>query len=404
MQKEQIILEAVFQDKTGTAFKTIQTSMQNLQNGMTKTTSVVNGFNKTGEQTQNTITKLTPTIKRFKMEWLGVMFAGMALTRIFGGMIRQQMQLWGLSQGFSAMIQVVMIPIMEMLSDVLWPIIDFFMNLPEPIQKAIGIFILLATIFGIILFVGGQIALAVQSIGMVFSSVFGGLGAVVSGGLAALAPFLLIIGVIIILIVGIYLAWKENFMNIRNNIQNFIEGFKRWFQGIVDIVKGILKVIKGIFTGDFNLIKEGIMQIFKGLWEWLTGGFKAAFNMIVIIIKGAIKIILNVIEVVINSIIWLINAIGWVAGKVGKLFGGSGKSAWNIPEIPSFATGGVMPHTGLAYVHKGETITPANQTNNSPNIVINANVSRDYDVRRLADEIKKYLTTDYERVTKGRTI
>ena len=27
--------------------------------------------------------------------------------------------------------------------------------------------------------------------------------------------------------------------------------------------------------------------------------------------------------------------------------------------IPSFATGGVMPHTGLAYVHKGETITPS---------------------------------------------
>ena len=47
---------------------------------------------------------------------------------------------------------------------------------------------------------------------------------------------------------------------------------------------------------------------------------------------------------------------------------------WN--ELPlSFQHGGIMPYTGMAYLHKGEQIIPSNQTTMG-NITININIDR----------------------------
>jgi hypothetical protein len=105
--------------------------------------------------------------------------------------------------------------------------------------------------------------------------------------------------------------------------------------------------------------------------------------------------------IIYNAIKVIIDGIGWIVGKIGGLFGGTGQPAW---KMPSFQTGGIMPETGLAYLHKGERVTPANEVNNSPNmnITINANVSSDYDVRRIAEQIKQYWVSDFERLTQRR--
>ena len=89
-EKAQIILELIGQDSsTQKVFKTMNVSMKNLKSGMTETTTVINTQNKRGEIMSSTYKKLTPTVKKFKMEWLSVMFAGMALTRVFGGVNEQ---------------------------------------------------------------------------------------------------------------------------------------------------------------------------------------------------------------------------------------------------------------------------------------------------------------------------
>ena len=46
--------------------------------------------------------------------------------------------------------------------------------------------------------------------------------------------------------------------------------------------------------------------------------------------------------------------------KMGGIIGGDGASL--APFVGSYANGGVVPRDGLAYVHQGETITPANTT------------------------------------------
>ena len=45
-------------------------------------------------------------------------------------------------------------------------------------------------------------------------------------------------------------------------------------------------------------------------------------------------------------------------------------------------------------LHKGETVVPTTQGGGfSPTVNINANIASDYDVRRLAEELKRYWVT-----------
>lgn len=59
------------------------------------------------------------------------------------------------------------------------------------------------------------------------------------------------------------------------------------------------------------------------------------------------------------------------AKKVGGIITGGWRGGGNIPGVPFFQEGGVMPQTGLAYLHKGETVVPENKS--VGNITVNIN-------------------------------
>lgn len=337
--------------------------------------------------------------RRFKMEWLSIMFAGMALERVFHGIVKSQMDLYGITQMTSDMWTIVMAPAMDLVSQGLYDIIDKIMQLPESTQMTIGLIVLGGDVFAKIVGALGQIFLAIMGLKMLFPGlvaavaragggmlgIFKAIGAVFAG---LSATFLIVAAIIVAVLIGMYLAWKTNFLNMKETVQNFIDGIKQWFHGIIEIVKGVLMIIKGIFTGDFTLIKDGIVKIFKGLWDFLVGGFKAAFNLIAGIIKGALMIVYNIIKVLIDGVIWLVNAIGKVAGKKTDII---------KFRMPTFQQGGIMPYTGIAYLHAGEKVIPKNQVNSSestivfsPTVNLNASVSSDMDVRDLASKLNYY--------------
>jgi len=78
--------------------------------------------------------------------------------------------------------------------------------------------------------------------------------------------------------------------------------------------------------------------------------------------------------------------IGRVSNFFGGFFGGFGGSV-SSGIIPSFQTGGVMPHDGLASLHKGETIIPANQ---SGGVTVNIGVVQGLD----AEDISRALSNE----------
>jgi len=65
--------------------------------------------------------------RRFKMEWLSIMFAGMALDRAFGGLMRTQMQLFGVTEMMSSAWTVVLLPIMELITPLIYLFYIFWM-------------------------------------------------------------------------------------------------------------------------------------------------------------------------------------------------------------------------------------------------------------------------------------
>lgn len=370
----------------------------------------------------------TRTSGRMTGAYLSLMFTGMALTRVFGGMVKSVLDTLGVTEMFQATLLVVLLPAMEMILPFLFWLMDWFMNLPEPVQKVIGIIVILIAIIGGILTVIGMVGTfmaggfgligpILQTIGSVFmwfvNLIWGAIMWVWTGVLApfigwvatalgvgfgtAAAIILAVIAAITAIIFGAIEAWKNNFLGFKDAVIGIWESVKQIFTGLGQFFSGVWSVIVGIFTGNFDKIKQGFSKMGEGIKNIFIG-----------IANYVINTMNQLVSLLISSLAQIVRAIQWV----WNLIPGHKKATWyqdimamgaNKQLIPSFAEGGVMPHTGLAMVHKGETITPAGQNiNTAPTINIQASISNDYDVRRLADQLSKYWVNDMERVSKGR--
>ena len=385
--------------------KTLETNFK----VMTKSGQVVDKISTKNKDLANMFRKTNLQARRFKFEWLSIMFAGMALSRTFGGLIKTQMQLWGVTEGLSSMWTIIFLPLMEKITPVIWALIDAFENLPEGVQSAIGGLILFLAALGGIMLVAGQFMLFLGGLKLLAPALFGKLAVAAAGFLSVgLLPIIVAIAIITAVIVGIWLAWKSNFMNIRKNIASFIEGFKQMFSGIIQIVKGVLNIIKGIFTGDFELVKKGVIGVFKGIWNYLAGGWKAMGNLIVIIFKGIGKLVYNVFKVLIDGILWGINLLIKGYNKIVPKFLEINPIEF---KMPSFQTGGLVAETGPALLHAGEKVIPkgrggsgSGETIFSPTVYITAQINNEMDIRVLASKLNEYWARDFERIAQGRGI
>ena len=247
-------------------------------------------------------------------------------------------------------------------------------------------------------------------------------------------------------------------------VKNFFNGLLTFFKGIFLIIKGIFLGDWGIILDGVKALFVGLGESIWGILKMVVTGCTAIFIGIVRIVWSVIKLILapfiwlynklvghSIIPDIINGIIdWfkklpsaIWNAVKGIPGKIFnswknivikiidafrgigkkiadkfvdmipnwmlKIFKGGVTIAGKIGSMFGFADGGVVPgpkgKPTIAMVHGGETITPPGRGMvSSPNITINANISSDYDVRRLADELKRYWTEDFERVSMSRGI
>lgn len=123
-----------------------------------------------------------------------------------------------------------------------------------------------------------------------------------------------------VLVAGIYLIWK-NWDQVmawmvglwENNIAPFFQGIGAWFSGIWTGM-----------TDGFKAAWGGISSWFSNLWDGIIGIFKGYVNTYVWVFNKIIDAV--------NSV--SIDIPEWVPGIGGNSFG------VNIPNIPTFATGG----------------------------------------------------------------
>ena len=461
--------------RLGLTLKETKMAMDRLGYSISRTGQVMDSVGTSVRNFERDVGRTAAQMRPFRMELLSVMFAGMAMQRAVTGLMRKSTEWTGVWEILSTALGLLFLPIALDLLDWALAFLDWVETLDPETKKLFGIFAVGAGILGTLAMVFGQVGLALMGLGQLFPGIVSnikatggvlkglslsfkslpkiimGFGKSILGVFAGLsAPILIIIAIITAAIIGIFLAWKENFWNIREVVGVFVEGIKNLFGGLIDILMGIWDIFMGFITGDSQRVLEGIKRIFSGFFTKIIPGlFKVIVGAIGALFIGLVKIVWNIVKVLLSPFMWLadklvghsiipdmVNAIIdwflWLPKKIIQGFKNLANLIKNalmdiIPDwmidifkkgisigssvfgaakglLGSFQTGGIVPQTGPYMLHKGETVVPTGQgtTNNlgtTNNIVVNANVSRDYDVRRLADKLNRYLVQDYNRLS-----
>jgi phage-related minor tail protein len=136
---------------------------------------------------------------------------------------------------------------------------------------------------------------------------------------------------------------KTQFDNIVNIVDNVIAKVTEKFpaignvlQGVRDSLQPIIDSIKGIFGG----LTDFVTNVFSGNWKGAWESVKSIFSNIFDGLAGIIKIPLNAVIGIVNKVISSINGVGFTIPDWVPIVGGKAFSL-NIPEIPTFAQGGI---------------------------------------------------------------
>jgi len=385
----------------GTSAKYLQKELKDLNLVFTKERELYDVINDKVVSLRKGLYKAAQRAKRFKFEWLTIMFAGMALDRVFGSIIRKQFELYGVTEMTGAAWTEVMAPVMDLLTPALYKLLEVFMDLPEPLKFVIGTVVIFGAILGKVAGTIGAFMLPytlLASRGITIASVFGTLGsklaalgklfpAVGSTALHGIGAIIAIIGGLILIVKGVYNVIKakvEGIGQIIMGVGAILFLFIGWWAAIPTVVGFVVWAIlkycgkaRDFVISVFNYIKRA----FSAVKDFIVAGFKkikeALLNLfpnwMLSLLKGGFKII---------------------GGFGRKILGG---------VLGGFQHGGVVPKTGPYILHRGETVIPAGATY-APSITVYATVSSEYDVRKLASQLNRYWVEDFERLTKSRGI
>lgn len=163
----------------------------------------------------------------------------------------------------------IFLPVVLKLMEGLGFLMDMFRKMPQPIQTGVVMFLLLLAVLGPILLVIGTVITTVGSLITVISTLGPALaviGTVITGTvlpaigavIAALAPIAIPILLIIAVLALLWLAWKNNWGDIR--------GFTAWvWQGIQNIFSAGWKFLVTLAQAAWIELKAEVMRIVNGI-------------------------------------------------------------------------------------------------------------------------------------------
>lgn len=277
---------------------------------------------------------MTHGLRGFRMEMLGVMFFGMAMQRMFLGFLQPVMEAYGVFDLFQMMMLMLFLPIMEQIFPILLSIMEWFMNLPEPVKMAIGVFVIIGAIIGTLIMLFGTLALGLGSLiqGIpVLIAMFSGLGI----GIGAIAaPIILIAALVAAFLLAFSIAWKNNFMDIQGWVKIFWDGITNMFKGAIEIIMGIVDLFTALFEGDLDKVLAAVGRIFGGIITLFTGFFNAIGAFLITIGLTIGQMIFSIVNILveIGKRLWT-----WLSDTFGGLV--AGLLDWGGKMIQGLADG-----------------------------------------------------------------
>jgi len=195
-----------------------------IQSNGTFTRKGVRGFQTYGKTASDVAKKhkeLYGSTKRFKYEFLGLMFAGMNMKKMFAGYINQVDSWMGFSELFTTGLSLLALDAIEPLTDTIYDLADAIFGLQGTTAgKMVGWGIVVGSAFGDVLFQASAAVLAISSFKMAFPATAAWIGgsimkiatavtAVISGSVLAMAFIIGGLTIIVATLLGVFdPLWK----------------------------------------------------------------------------------------------------------------------------------------------------------------------------------------------------
>lgn len=150
--------------------------------GFKKVQRSVEGFRVSAGRTWDSLNRMNTGIKRtiagfirFRMELLSVMFFGMAIQRLFLGLLQPALNLVGIFQIWTTILELLFLPVALALLPVILKFLDWVLSMSDEMKMLIGVIVGLGAVFGTILFFLGTVGLGVMGLVTVFVNLTGGI-------------------------------------------------------------------------------------------------------------------------------------------------------------------------------------------------------------------------------------
>jgi hypothetical protein len=323
-QKYQEVVEVVFQEEGG---KEVNNTLGMFKNLLKAIRRLALG----PMRLLNSIMRMNTTAL------VGMLFFGNQLATMSKKLLTPIMEVYGVFQLWNDLLVLMFLPVMEDLHGSFLTLFEVVAELPDGVKRVIGWFVVLIGVLGTVLMWVGQAAIGVKAIGGLFSglaaqsaaggaattSVFAGIGAAVA----------VVAGIIALAAAGIWLAWKDNFANIRDWVGAIFESLKTYIGGFIATIQGLFDVFMGIMNGDLTKIGDGLKKMWKGVGDMFIGLAGVLFSIIVSLGIGIFRILFGIGKTI------------WEAGKMfaEKLWEGiKSMGSWFKDKLVDWVLSAVM--------------------------------------------------------------
>jgi hypothetical protein len=343
---------------------------------------------------------------------MSVMFAGMTLSAIFGGIARSMLSFIGVSGPLSTMLKAALLPAFMKLAPILLKLGEWVMGLSENTRLLMGVFIIVMAVLA-------PIIVLIGTLGVAFAAVSAPLSVFIAGILGA-------VGVIILVSAFIAALVSEDFPWLNDavdaTVKLMINAWRFLIQGLTNIVDGVLGLLASlgefmynVLTGQWGKAVKELKAIIYNLYKIVKGIFQSLFNGVLSIMKSAFpkmydkaktlgqKIIDGIVDVIKNSPNAIADALGSVmpgglgtAIKAGGSMLGKVGNIFNVNDFVMTPNGDVLKYSPSDYIFgtkNPENIAGGGGTN--VNVTVNnPELRNNIDIDRLTDRVSDNLSRD----------
>jgi len=249
-------------------------------------------------------------LRGFRMELLGVMFFGMAVSGMIMRMMKPAMDAFGLSSLWSSAMLLLFLPIMSILAPKIMDLITWIMDWKDSTKLLVGgSLVLIGVLFGL-LFIVGTVGLGLGALILLFSkseaslillglkvdagtSIFSAFATKITGPvMSALAKLnialkeltiaeiiaagpLILLGIAIVVLAWM---WYKNIWNMREQTGVVFNGIYSIIRLVVMSIITVFVTALGIILGIFDVLGRTIEGVVIALKDIIVGAFELAFN------------------------------------------------------------------------------------------------------------------------------